>query len=114
MSSNRILSRLAAADLALLEPHLQPVELPVHRALESRNRRIDHVYFIEAGFASVIANGSSKPSIEVGIIGREGMTGLAIVMGQTVDAADHPRRARRTSCNAPVMLRRGGQARWVH
>ena len=82
MSSNRILSRLAAADLALLEPHLQPVELPVHRALEGRNRRIDHVYFIEAGFASVVANGSSKPSIEVGIIGREGMTGLAIVMGQ--------------------------------
>jgi hypothetical protein len=33
------------------------------------------VYFIEAGFASVVANGSGKPSIEVGIIGREGMTG---------------------------------------
>jgi CRP-like cAMP-binding protein len=30
----------------------------------------------------VVANGSGKPSIEVGIIGREGMTGLALVMGQ--------------------------------
>jgi CRP-like cAMP-binding protein len=82
MSSNHILSRLSAADLALLEPHLKPVDLPVHRPLEDRNKRIDHVYFIEAGFASVVANGSGKPSIEVGIIGREGMTGLAIVMGQ--------------------------------
>jgi hypothetical protein len=82
MSSNCILSRLAAAELALLEPHLQPVELSVHRALEGGNRRIDLVYFIEVGFASVVADGSSKPSIEVGIIGREGMTGLAIVMGQ--------------------------------
>jgi len=82
MSSNRTLSRLAGADLALLEPHLQPVELSVHRALEGRNRRIDHVYFIEVDFASVVADGSNKPSIEVGIIGREGMTGLAIVMGQ--------------------------------
>ena len=82
MSSNRILSRLSPADLGLLEPHLEPVDLPVHRPLEGRNRRIDYVYFIEAGFASVVANGSSKPSIEVGIIGREGMTGLAIVMGQ--------------------------------
>ena len=81
MSSNHILSRLSAADLALLEPHLKPVDLPVHRPLEGRNRRIDHVYFIEAGFASVVANGSGKQSIEVGIIGREGMTGLAIVMG---------------------------------
>jgi CRP-like cAMP-binding protein len=82
MSSNRILSRLSAADLALLEPHLEPVDLPVHRPLEHRNRRIDHVYFIEAGFASVVANGAGKPSIEVGIIGREGMTGLAVVMGE--------------------------------
>ncbi len=57
------------------------VDLPVHRPLEGRNRRIDYVYFIEAGFASVVADGSGKPGIEVGIIGREGMTGLAIVMG---------------------------------
>jgi CRP-like cAMP-binding protein len=82
VSSNHILSRLSPADLGLLEPHLQPIDLPVYRPLEGRNRRIDHVYFIEAGFASVVANGSGKPGIEVGIIGREGMTGLAIVMGQ--------------------------------
>jgi CRP-like cAMP-binding protein len=82
MSPNHILSRLSAADLALLEPHLKPVDLPVYRPLEDRDKRIDHVYFIEVGFASVVANGSGKPSIEVGIIGREGMTGLAIVMGQ--------------------------------
>jgi CRP-like cAMP-binding protein len=82
VSPNRILSRLSAADLGLLEPHLEPIDLPVHRPLEGRNRRIDHVYFIEAGFASVVADGSSKPSIEIGIIGRDGMTGLAVVMGQ--------------------------------
>jgi CRP-like cAMP-binding protein len=82
VSSNCILSRLSPADYGLLEPHLEPVDLPVHRPLEGCNRRIDHVYFIEAGFASVVANGTGKPGIEVGIIGREGMTGLAIVMGQ--------------------------------
>src|SRR6267142_3109631 len=81
MSSNRILSRLSRQDFALLEPHLEAVDLPVRKQLEIRKKRIDHVYFIEAGFASVVANGSGKPSIEVGIIGREGMTGLAIVMG---------------------------------
>jgi CRP-like cAMP-binding protein len=81
LSPNRILSRLSPADLGLLDPHLEPVDLSVHRLLEGRNRRIDYVYFIEAGLASVVANGAGKPSIEVGIIGREGMTGLAIVMG---------------------------------
>jgi CRP-like cAMP-binding protein len=81
MSTNRILSRLSRQDLELLEPHLEAVDLPVRKALEARKKRIDHVYFIESGFASVVANGSTKPSIEVGIIGREGMTGLAIILG---------------------------------
>jgi CRP-like cAMP-binding protein len=80
VSSNHILSRLSPTDFGLLEPHLEPVDLPVRRTLEGRNKVISHVYFIEAGFASVVAEG--KPSIEVGIIGREGMTGLAIVLGQ--------------------------------
>jgi CRP-like cAMP-binding protein len=87
VSSNRILSRLSREDFALLEPHLQAVDLPVRKPLEARKKRIDQVYFIESGFASVVANGTKKPSIEVGIIGREGMTGLAIIMGH--DRAQH-------------------------
>jgi CRP-like cAMP-binding protein len=81
MSSNHILSRLSRADFALLEPHLEAVDLPVKKSIEKRKRPIDQVYFIEAGFASVVANGSDKLSIEVGIIGREGMTGLSVVLG---------------------------------
>ncbi len=87
MSPNRILSRLSRQDLALLEPHLEAVDLPVRKPLEARRKRIDQVYFIESGLASVVANGTSKPSIEVGIIGREGMTGLAIILGS--DRAQH-------------------------
>jgi CRP-like cAMP-binding protein len=81
VSANRILARLSRADLGLLEPHLETVDLPVRKTLETRKKRIDHVYFVEAGFASVVANGSTKPGIEVGIIGREGMTGLTVVLG---------------------------------
>jgi CRP-like cAMP-binding protein len=88
MSSNHLLSNLSRQDFALLEPHLEPIDLPVRKVLEKRKRRIDHVYFIDAGFASVVANGSKKPSIEVGIIGREGMTGLSIVMGGVERAAN--------------------------
>ena len=45
------------------------------------NKRIDAAYFPESGFASVVAVQSSKTEVEVGLIGREGMTGLAIVLG---------------------------------
>jgi CRP-like cAMP-binding protein len=88
MSPNRILSRLSRADFGLLEPHLVAVDLPVRKELEARNKRVQHVYFMESGFASVVANGSSKPSIEVGIIGREGMTGISVVLGSN-DRATH-------------------------
>jgi CRP-like cAMP-binding protein len=79
-SPNRLLSRLSPEDLGVLWPHLEAVELPVRKQLESRNTAIETIYFIEHGFASVVANGTGR-SIEVGLIGREGMTGLAIIMG---------------------------------
>jgi len=44
-------------------------------------RPIEHVYFLASGIASVEANGDHKRSIEVGLIGRAAMTGLAVVMG---------------------------------
>jgi CRP-like cAMP-binding protein len=71
----------------LLEPHLERVELSLRKALEVRNKRIDHAYFLEDSIASVVANGASDTSIEVGLIGSEGMTGLALVMG--ADRAPH-------------------------
>ena len=80
-TSNGILSRLSRGDFALLEPHLEAVDLPLRKTLETRKRRIDQVYFLETGFASVVANGTSRPGFEVGIIGREGLTGLSVLLG---------------------------------
>ena len=72
---NLILSRLTDRDFRLIEADLEDVDLPVRKVLEQQQRRIDSVYFPESGFASVVANGAGKKPIEVGIIGREGMTG---------------------------------------
>ena len=85
---NRILSGLSRKDFGLLEPHLNAVDLPLRKQLETRKRPIDEIYFVEAGFASVVAGGTDKAGIEVGIIGREGMTGLAIVLGNERAAHD--------------------------
>ena len=49
--------------------------------LETPNKRIDDVYFIASGFASVVAIQAKQVRAEVGLIGREGMTGLPIVLG---------------------------------
>ena len=77
---NLVLSRLSTADFALLEPNLEPADLPLHKVLERKGKPIKAVYFPENGFASVVADADRRP-IEVGIIGRDGMTGLAVVLG---------------------------------
>ena len=78
---NQLLAALSAHDLAVLQPHLQPMAMPVLTDLERPNQRIETVYFIEAGIASVVAVQLDGTRVEVGLIGREGMTGLAVVLG---------------------------------
>ena len=78
--SNRILSRLSRDDWDLLAPHLSPIDLPLRKRLETPDKMIEHVYFIEGGFASIVA-GRQGQSIEVGLVGGEGMTGLAVLLG---------------------------------
>jgi CRP-like cAMP-binding protein len=79
--SNQLLASLSTGDFDLLGPHLQSVTLGLRKNLETPNRRIDTVYFPEGGFASVVAVQSNGKLVEVGLIGREGMTGLPIVLG---------------------------------
>jgi CRP-like cAMP-binding protein len=76
---NHILSCLSRADFRLLEPHLKAVDLPVRKQLVARNTPVEHIYFPESGIVSVVANG--QHAIETGIIGRDGMTGVSVVMG---------------------------------
>lgn len=79
-SGNRLLAQLSTKDLAALEPDLEKVELPLQKRLAGRHGRIEHVYFIDDGIASVVADGTGNP-IEVGIVGREGISAIAVIMG---------------------------------
>ena len=79
---NRLLASLSSADLALLQPDLDPVSLELRQVLETANEPITHNYFIDHGIASIVAgNGNHRRRIEVGLVGFEGMTGLAVVLG---------------------------------
>jgi CRP-like cAMP-binding protein len=78
---NRLLAALSAADQKLLEPHLSPVVLKLREDLERPNQRIDDVYFIDSGIASVVAVQNRKERVEVGLIGYEGMSGTSVLLG---------------------------------
>lgn len=78
---NRILTCLPSKDLEALYERLVRVDLPVRMQLDRANRPITHAYFLERGLASVVANGLHDRTIEVGMIGNEGVTGLAVALG---------------------------------
>jgi CRP-like cAMP-binding protein len=77
---NQVLAGLSPEDFALLQPHLEPVPLELCRCLHGPDQAIEHLYFPEMGLASLTNDGSSS-QIELGIIGREGMTGVPVVLG---------------------------------
>jgi CRP-like cAMP-binding protein len=102
-SGNRLLSSLSKADFELLLPDLEAVSLDLRKVLERPNKRIDDVYFPDAGFASVVAVQPKQTKVEVGLIGREGMTGLPVVLGNHktphetyIQAAGHGQRLNAT------------------
>jgi hypothetical protein len=78
---NQLLAAMSAADFASLQHHLKPVPMALLKDMERPNQRIETVYFMETGIASVVAVQSDETRVEVGLIGREGMTGMAVVLG---------------------------------
>jgi len=79
--SNQLLSFLSPKDRNLLIPNLKRIPLVLRQSLEKANQAIENVYFPEDGIASVVGDSKSSGEIEIGIIGKEGMTGLMVVMG---------------------------------
>src|SRR5215212_4894350 len=77
---NRLLAALSPSDFGLLQPHLEAVPLPVDACLAEPNAPIPYVYFLNEGIASVVATTPQGRRIEVGIIGREGLTAPCVLL----------------------------------
>jgi len=77
---NQLLLGLSRADRSLLWPKLEQVTLEVGHAVEKANTSIRFVYFPDDSVISVVAR-STEDQIEAGLIGREGMSGTAVVLG---------------------------------
>jgi CRP-like cAMP-binding protein len=78
---NILLRLLPPAELARIAEHLEPVRLPRGTDLDVPNQEITHVYFPTSGIASILAEGEKGESVDTTMVGREGMTGLAVFLG---------------------------------
>jgi CRP-like cAMP-binding protein len=81
ITSNLLLRAVGEADFALLEPYLERVQLKLKDPIFNPNEPITHVYFLEDGVASIVSEQEDGDQIEVGLHGREGMSGAAVILG---------------------------------
>jgi len=78
---NALLSALPLAEMARLRPLLTPVRWVNGQGLYEVGERIEHVFFVEQGFASMVAQADDGGNgVEVGLIGREGMVGYPVLL----------------------------------
>ncbi len=78
---NHLLRRLKGSDYKLLEPHLTEVALPTGFLISNKKQAVPYVYFIERGMVSIVSSRANGKEIEIGIVGREGVTGVPALLG---------------------------------
>ena len=107
LGANRLLKSLSASDRAALLPDLEAISLATWQVIERPNERIPYVYFLTSGLASVVGTTQPEQRIEVGMVGYEGMTGLAVVLGHDRSTNETVIQAAGTALRIPsAVLRR--------
>jgi CRP-like cAMP-binding protein len=82
--SNDILAALVATEYKRLLPRLEHVILRRGEIIYRADQDIDAVYFPEEAVVAMVDTTEDRRTIEVGIIGREGIVGINIFLGGVV------------------------------
>ena len=72
---------VAAEEFGRLRPHLEPIELDHRQILHEAGDKIRYAYFLNGGLASMVIITSDGRSVEIAMVGREGMIGAPLVVG---------------------------------
>jgi len=78
---NRLLALLPVADFERLQPHLSPVALTAGQAIYDSGRVPDWIYFPTTAVVSFVHTTESGATTQVGLVGNEGVLGLAVLLG---------------------------------
>src|SRR5438552_6954392 len=79
--ANRLLSALPPEEYERLLPKMEEIVLTFDTSIYNIGEPISYVYFPLSGIISVLAAIEASSTLEVGIVGREGMVGLPLFMG---------------------------------
>ncbi len=78
---NQLLAALPIEEYQNLAPHLESVELPLRQVLHEAGEPIEYVYFPTEAMISLVSIMKDGSTVEVALIGREGMVGIPVILG---------------------------------
>lgn len=81
---NRLLAALSGKDRRHVLAACEPVELTFTEVLAEPGERLRHVYFPTESFISLVMPLDAHASLEVGLVGNEGMFGIPLLLGVNV------------------------------
>jgi CRP-like cAMP-binding protein len=79
-SMNKILAALPSASREWTKT-LEPIKLSVGTVLYEPDEAIEHVYFLINALVSIVSMNSEGATVEVGLVGHEGMVGVPAILG---------------------------------
>jgi CRP-like cAMP-binding protein len=77
---NKLLAKLPRAELEVVSPDLEAVQLSLRQVLHAPLEPIEHVVFIERGVASMVNEPDNGDIVEFATIGPEGFVGFPLLL----------------------------------
>jgi CRP-like cAMP-binding protein len=84
LMENKLLALLPEEERARLLPFLEFVSLAHGEVIFEPDESIREVYFPQSGIISIVAPSESGASVEVAMVGAEGVTGIAALLGDGI------------------------------
>ena len=79
--NNRILLGIPETEYRSIRPYLDSVTFLRHSSLSEPNEKMQYVYFPNGGLLSHVVVTENGRTVEAGIVGKEGIAGMAAVVG---------------------------------
>lgn len=78
---NHLLAALPVEEYERILPHLEPLTFSLGEPVYESGKQLKHVYFPTTSIVSLLYTMENGSSAEIGVVGNEGVVGIALFMG---------------------------------